>query len=687
MATNEALSGLLLAGRYRLHQRRGAGGDGLVMDAIDEQLQRTVAVRVFEPEWAATRSAEQRFLAEAQAAASLVHPNINAVYDFGIDDFDGDKRPYLVLEYLSGGSLRDILDRGRLLSPSQALVVGLDACRGLDYIHRRGIIHRDLRPGTMVFGDDHRMRLVDLGVSRLRAEQTWVDLSAVGIDAARYASPEQAQGLTPEDGSIDTASDIYSLCLVLIEAVTGQIPFASDSTVATLNARIDKLMPVSADFGPLASILERAGRPLPNDRFTAGEFGKALMQAAEKLPRPAAIPTAGNSLFADTTGGALRDVAESAADEASADDLADATLPLAVAADAAANESTRTVVAAGAVAAAATNHVTDINHVADISDIDGIEPPVFDQGDDNPHHARSWLLGMLVVVMALLAGGFVAYRVIVTKSYTVPDLAGIEKGVAENQIAENEWIVVVKTERSDEQAVGNVISSEPPAGSKLAVGKTFVLIVSDGPTLPKLVDVNGMTLDVATAKLAELKLGAPVASDAFNETVAVGQIVSWSVPAQPSLVTGMEVVQGTVIAVVVSKGPEPRVVPQLVGLDVEAAKAALVALQLTMVKTDDVFSDVPIGVVAQQSVAAGGTVDRDGSVSIALSKGPDLVVMPNLSGLSFDAVQKALTDAGLVVGVVAGNTAGFLYGINVAGVPVVAGQQLPRGTSIDLSYY
>ncbi len=675
MATNEALSGLLLVGRYRLHQRRGAGGDGLVMDAIDEQLQRTVAVRVFGPEWAATRLAEERFFAEAQAAASLVHPNINAVYDFGIDDFDGEKRPYLVLEYLSGGSLRDILDRGRLLSPSQALVVGLDACRGLDYIHRRGIIHGDLCPGTMVFGDDHHMRLVDLGVSRLRAEQRWADLSAVGIDAARYASPEQAQGLRPGDGSIDTASDMYSLCLVLIEAVTGQIPFASDSTVATLNARIDKLMPVSADFGPLAAILERAGRPLANDRFTAAEFGKALMQAAEKLPRPAAIPTAGNTLFADTTGGALREATEPVSDESAADEIAEATLPLALAAESGSSDGPQAAVDIGAAANAAPH------------DIDDREPPVFDQGDDNPHHARSWLLGMLVVVLALLAGGLVAYRVIVTKSYTVPNLAGVEKGVAENQIADNEWVVVVQTQRSDEQAVGNVISSEPPAGSKLAVGKTFVLVVSDGPTLPKLVDVNGMTLDAATAKLAELKLGAPLASDAFNETVPVGQIVSWSVPAQPSLVTGMEVVQGTVIAVVVSKGPEPRVVPQLVGLDIEAAKAALVALQLTMVKTDDVFSDVPIGAVAQQSVAAGGTVDRGGSVSIALSKGPDLVVMPNLSGLKFDAVQKALTDAGLVVGAVAGNTAGFLYGINAAGVPVVAGQQLPRGTAIDLSYY
>lgn len=692
MATNDALTGLLLAGRYRLHQRRGAGGDGLVMDAIDEQMERPVAVRVLSTDWAVTPMAEQRFRAEAQVASSLIHPNINTVYDWGIDDFDGAVRPYLVLEYLTGGSLRDILDRGRLLSPSQALVVGLDACRGLDYIHRRGIIHRDLRPATLVFGDDHHLRLVDLGISRLRAEQTWDDLSAAGIDAARYASPEQAQGCSPQDGSLGPPSDVYSLCLILVEAVTGQIPFASDSTVSTLNARIDKLMPVSADFGPLASILERAGRPLPADRFTAAEFGRALMQAAERLPRPAPIPTVGSTLFADTTGGMRRPLEPSEPVRRVAYEPGDSGLdqgghtaarPFERPATAAVRPTT------GALPAPlpGTAGVLQTSAMAPLV-VGSPDVPVYDQGTEPEHSGRSWLLASLVIVLALIAGGFVAYRMIVTKTYAVPDLIGVEKGVAENQIADNGWVIIVKTERNDEQALGNVISSDPVAGSRLSAGKTFVLVVSEGPTLPKLVDLNGMTLEAATTKLTGLKLGAPVATDAFDEAIPPGTVMSWSVPAQPSLVAGMEVVQGTVVAVVVSKGPAPRVVPKLLGLDEAAATAALTAIQLTIVRGDDVFSnDVPAGQVVQQSVAEGAPLDRGSAVTVAFSKGPDLVAMPDLTGLNYAAVQTALTTAGLQLGAVQGNTAGFLYAIKAAGAPVVAGQQILRGTAIDLSYY
>jgi serine/threonine-protein kinase len=650
----------------------------MVMDAIDEQLQRPVAVRVLSTDWAVTPMAEQRFRAEAQVASSLIHPNINAVYDWGVGDFDGATRPYLVLEYLSGGSLRDILDRGRLLSPSQALVVGLDACRGLDYIHRRGIIHRDLRPATLVFGDDHHVRLVDLGISRLRAEQTWADLSAAGIDAARYASPEQSQGASPIDGTLGSPSDVYSLCLVLIEAVTGQIPFASDSTVATLNARIDKLMPVSADFGPLASILERAGRPLAADRFTAAEFGRALMQAAERLPRPALIPTAGSSLFADTTGGLQRPIEPAPlVDRARLGGEPFSLEPAVVVPPA---RPLPPPPSAGNVFAAA--------ELPAHSTVGLAELPVYDQGSENEHAGRSWLLASLIVVLALVAGGLVAYRMIATKEYVVPDLAGIEKGVAENQIADNGWVVVVQSERNDDQPLGNVISSDPPAGAKLKAGKTFVLVVSDGPTLPKLVDVTGMTVEAATSKLTGIKLAAPQATDAFSEDIPTGTIMSWSVPAQPSLVAGMEVVQGTVVAVVVSKGPAPRAVPNLVGMDEAAATAALAAVQLTIVRSGDIFSnDIPVGQVAQQSILPATLIDRGAAVTVAISKGPDVVPMPNLSGLNFAAVQAALTAAGLQVGTVTGNTAGFLYGINVAGAPVTAGQQLLRGTAIDLSYY
>ena len=288
MVTSESqLSGRLLAGRYRIEQRRGAGAHGVVFDAVDQQLDRFVAIKLLNPEWAATPEFERRFRNEAQVATSLTHPNVNTVYDFGIEEIDGERSPYLVLEHLGGGSLRDILDRGRLLSPSQVLSVGLDVCRGLDYIHRRGLLHRDLKPANVVFGEDRHARIVDVGLSRFIAEESWRNPSAVGMDTAQYASPEQAAGANENDGTLGPASDVYSLCIVLVEAVTGQVPFAGDSTVATLSARIDKLMPVSADLGPLASVLERAGRPIASDRYSAGEFGRALVQAAERLPRPA----------------------------------------------------------------------------------------------------------------------------------------------------------------------------------------------------------------------------------------------------------------------------------------------------------------------------------------------------------------------------------------------------------------
>jgi serine/threonine-protein kinase len=150
----------------------------------------------------------------------------------------------------------------------------------------------------------------------------------------------------------------------------------------------------------------------------------------------------------------------------------------------------------------------------------------------------------------------------------------------------------------------------------------------------------------------------------------------------------MEVVQQTVVAVVVSKGPAPRTVPTLLGLDEAGATAALAAIDLTVVRAADIFSnDVPVGQVADQSLASGTAIDRGSSVTIAISKGPDLVAMPSLANLSHAAVKTALTDAGLVLGAVEGNTAGFLYATKAAGAPVVVGQLLLRGTAIDLSYY
>ena len=199
-----------------------------------------------------------------RTVSSLSHPNIVALYDWGITPVGDVSTAFVVTEALGGGSVRDMFDRGRRLSPSQALVVGLDACRGLDYAHRRGFVHTELTPSKLVFGDDRRLRIADFGLARLLNEPVWASPESVPNHVAAYAAPEQGAGST-----VDGRTDVYALCLSLHEAVTGVLPFKTDSTVTTLAARVGRLMPVSADLGPLAAVFERAGRPEMSDRATA----------------------------------------------------------------------------------------------------------------------------------------------------------------------------------------------------------------------------------------------------------------------------------------------------------------------------------------------------------------------------------------------------------------------------------
>ena len=175
--------GRVLGGRYRLVAAVGTGASATVYQADDVQLRRRVAVKMLHPVLAEDPSFIRRFRAEAQAAAGLNHPNIMAIFDWGADE----QAPYLVLEYLGGGSLRGMLDRGRLLTPSQVLMVGLEAARGLDYAHRRSLVHRDIKPANLLFGEDRRLRIADFGLARAIAEAAWTETAGVLLGTARYA--------------------------------------------------------------------------------------------------------------------------------------------------------------------------------------------------------------------------------------------------------------------------------------------------------------------------------------------------------------------------------------------------------------------------------------------------------------------------------------------------------------------
>src|ERR1700760_3885014 len=203
--------GRVLGKRYRLLSALGTGASAHVYLAEDVSLQRHVAVKVLQPGLATDEAFLKRFRAEARSVASLNHPHVLRVFDWG-EDTDG---PYLVLEYLGGGSLRDMLDRDVRLSHSQAAVLGAEVAQGLAYAHRRGLVHRDIKPANLLFDDEGRLCIADFGLARALAEAAWTEPAGAVLGTARYASPEQVQG-----ASVDGKSDVYALGLVLIEAVT-----------------------------------------------------------------------------------------------------------------------------------------------------------------------------------------------------------------------------------------------------------------------------------------------------------------------------------------------------------------------------------------------------------------------------------------------------------------------------------
>jgi serine/threonine protein kinase len=208
------LVGRVLADRYRLLAPIGAGASGRVYVAADVRLRRRVAVKVLHAALADDAGFLRRFRAEAQLAASLHHPNIMGVYDWGEDQV-----PFMVLELLPGGSLRGMLDEGIRLTPAQAAYVGEHVADALSYAHARRLVHRDIKPANLLFDEHGTVRVADFGLARALAEASWTEPAGTLVGTARYAAPEQGTGAT-----LDGRADLYALAVVLVEAVTGKSP-------------------------------------------------------------------------------------------------------------------------------------------------------------------------------------------------------------------------------------------------------------------------------------------------------------------------------------------------------------------------------------------------------------------------------------------------------------------------------
>jgi serine/threonine-protein kinase len=289
----------------------------------------------------------------------------------------------------------------------------------------------------------------------------------------------------------------------------------------------------------------------------------------------------------------------------------------------------------------------------------------------------------LLLLGALGGLGYLAWMLFRTPTHEVPAVVGLPQDEALALVDDFEWDITVDEGRSDEyRTPGQIIRTSPPAEEDLAEGSPLLLVVSEGPEFRSVPDLSGMAVDDARAEIERLELVAAEPATAFNEEVPAGTVISSSVEGVP---LGGDVLPGAEVELVVSDGPQPRRVPQLRGLSTDEATQLLGDLGLVLAVGEQVFDDeVPAGEIATQSPAVNTTLERGGTLTVNVSKGPDLVTFPDLTGMTLPQISQALTDAGLRVGNLLGSTQGTFVAASIDGDEVGAGEQVRRNSAVNI---
>ena len=571
------MGGRLLGGRYRLGDAIGTGGSGTVYLADDLSLGRQVAVKVLHSSLVGDEAFVERFRTEARLVASLADPHVVSIYDWGVDG-----QAYLVTEYLGGGSLRSILSSGRTLSPSQMLMVSLEACRALDHAHRQGIVHRDVKPANLLFGQDGRLRVADFGLAEALTGAASRELYGGGgvIGTARYASPEQAQGL-----ALDGRSDVYALALCMVEGVTGHLPFVADTLEGTLSARVGRDVPIPDTLGPLVPVVAHAGAAEPENRPTARELGRMLLDIAGRMARPEPLPLVGPG------------------------EVGAAPMP---------------------------------------GESDRVAPTVFPSQPVSPaprpvRRRRRWtgvLLTALLIVVAAV-GGMLVREVSRPTQRALPTLVGSSGDSARSLLTELGWLVERLDVRRNDTSAGEVLDMQPPAGTRLAAGETVVLEVSLGSERQSIPPgLVGVSLSEASRLLVDAGLVTGEVTRVNNEDVVAGVVLE-------VLTSGDTVPRGDAVDLLVSDGPLPRVVPQgLVGMMPADVVAELIALRLAPTMGEEHDEWVAAGRVSRVEPVAGTRVVVGDDVRVVISLGAAERAVPALEGLSLAAAESRLQVSG-----------------------------------------
>jgi eukaryotic-like serine/threonine-protein kinase len=565
--------------RYELHRLIARGGMADVYLARDLLLDRPVAVKVLFPEYAKDTTFVERFKREARAAANLNHPNVVAVYDWGqqIGTY------FIVMEYVEGRSLSEIIRSEGPLHPNRSAEITADVAAALSFAHRNGVVHRDIKPGNILITSQGQVKVADFGIAQaLSSETTQANLTQAGavIGTATYFSPEQAQGKP-----VDPRSDLYSLGCVLYEMLTTRPPFSGDSPVAIAYKHVQETpQPPSEINSNIPRSLEAITLKLlakdPINRYPSAEDLRTDLRAFLDGKPVGALGAAAVGAMVGAAGGA---------------------------AGVAAAEATQAIPATAVAGAPVVGPPT------------GVEPAYQGPLEEPPRKRSGAFIALLILLLLLLAGVLVILGLQLsrdtTAQVTVPDVTSLNVDEAQRRLVAEGFEVDVRVQENNEFPPGIVFDQSPRGGTNADEGSTVILRVSAGLGEAQVPNVVGRSESAARSLLENAGFEV-VADEQSSGDVPAGQVISQD----PAAGTTQQ--RGSVVTILVSTGPEQVRVPNVTGQRADDAEVALRDAGFNVNRRSVTDESVPDGDVVRTEPAAGSEQPRGSSVTLIVSSGP-----------------------------------------------------------------
>ncbi|MGA5327274.1 Stk1 family PASTA domain-containing Ser/Thr kinase [Streptomyces griseoincarnatus] len=608
-----------LGGRYELGQVLGRGGMAEVYLAHDTRLGRTVAVKTLRADLARDPSFQARFRREAQSAASLNHPAIVAVYDTGEDYIDGVSIPYIVMEYVDGSTLRELLHSGRKLLPERTLEMTIGILQALEYSHRAGIVHRDIKPANVMLTRNGQVKVMDFGIARAMGDSgmTMTQTAAV-IGTAQYLSPEQAKG-----EQVDARSDLYSTGCLLYELLTVRPPFVGDSPVAVAYQHVREEPQPPSVFDPeitpeMDAIVLKALTKDPDYRYQSADEMRADIEACldgQPVAATAAMGAVGYGGYPD-------------------------------------DQPTTALRSDAGPGGGATSMLPPMNPDDGGYGYDERQSRRRPQKKNNTSTILLVVAGVLVLIGAILIGRWaISGEGVDNSTVATPNFIGATKADAQKRAANSDLELSFTEEPCEKQAKGNICEQDPTAGTKVEKGDTVNLVVSTGAPKVAVPSVIGDQIEDAKAELEGEKYGFVVEVEEEISGEEPGTVIEQN----PDL--GEEVEKGTTVTLTVAKAEEKATVPDVLTKSCEEAKAQMTASTLTGNCVEEETDDPNlVGKVIRTSPSANTEVSKNTQVQIFIgkAKAAEKVTVPKVNGQRLEDAQRMLSEAGLSVAGVQG---------------------------------